>query len=390
MHFNLQGTAMKSHLINTYGGSTTNPVPDAAYYCYTIYDSPNNMLYSGVRGIAGRTTHDLLINYFTSSSNSMLRTRLKSHPHLFEIYVEYFNTREEAALAEKKYHKKYNVGGSASFYNVQNSSGSSCGTGSVLCRDVDGAIIRLSSAEYAADQTVKHCSAGEVNVFRKDDPTKTMIRIRVVDYDTEIYAATSYGFVAAYDKEIGNTRHVPLDEFNGNPNRYVGVTKNQVAALDMETGKGVMIPQDVFDANRDRYVGHTANKTTVVDRETGERVTMSSAEYAAKREQYAHFSEGQVVVFDVQTGENVKITKGEFAENPDRYANLTTRVFHYLDGKFFISFSSIKVYYRGTRGVNVPSKVRASALSEFDNEILTITKKDYIDVLREQAKNKTN
>ena len=157
----------------TYNGCELNMNIDCAFYCYLICDIDKQMYYSGSRGVKGTTEHDLLITYFTSSTVVDFRDRLRSNTNNFIFKVEYFESRKLAFDAESKFHKLHNVGRNPQFYNSINCGyNQNCGAGSILCKDENNKIYRISSAEYKLGGH-SHTCKNRLIIRYKDNPSKT-------------------------------------------------------------------------------------------------------------------------------------------------------------------------------------------------------------------------
>lgn len=336
------------HLKETYGGSADNMNTNAAYYCYTIYDRLHGMYYSGSRGVEGTAEHDLLSRYFTSSKVVDFKNRMMKDPSAFDIYVEYFKTRADAFEAEVKFHKKHKVGHSKEFYNVAAAGGSNCGAGSVLCKKDDGTIYRVSKAEFKSGKH-RHISKGRMCVRLMDGTT---VSIPKEEFNPQIHRTQFADHVLCYDSLLGKKRRIPKEEFDADPNRYVGHTTGKGVFKDIETGKNVMIPCEEA-ARSPRYVGCTAGSKN------------------------PGLNKNRVVVYDTECRRYTQISVDERRANPTRYANTMTTHFIKLDGILFFERRAADRYYRQTRGRALP-RVLIKDLASVDPNIIVISREDHM------------
>lgn len=359
---------MLNYLEESYNGSLTNMLTNSAYYCYTLKDTETGKFYSGSRGVEGSNKHDLLTRYFTSSTVVDFKYKLKKFPELFEYRVEYFNTRSDAFAAEKEFHLRHQVGKNPAFLNCLTSVGSNCGAGSVLCRDSEGNVYRVTVEEFATGNHL-HVSKGMMNVR-----TETGIKkIYTTDFDPNIHSTEFKDYVLALDIVTGKTCRIPKSEFESS-HRYVGITKGLVVAYDTVTKSRVSITKEEFDNSNGRYVGNTFGLVPVIDQTTGEKKLVKKENY--NKSLYKHHNTGNVVVYSLSKRKNVTISKEEYQRNSNNYANLTTKIFYKVDGKFFKSKDRLDAYYRETRGKTV-LKVSQFDISTKFSDIETITREEH-------------
>jgi len=359
---------MINYLEETYNGLDRNMLLDSVYYCYTLYDTQTGKYYSGSRGVRGRSTHDLLEDYFSSSSVVNFVRKLEDYPDLFRYRIEYFASRAEAFAAEKKFHHLHQVGKNRLFLNSVSSGGSNCGAGSLLCRAADGKIYRVSVEEYATGNHAS-VSTGMLNI-RTDDGIKKIFK---KDFDPEIHTTEFKDYVLALDQSTGKNRRVAKSEFE-NDTKYVGITKGMVVAYDTVDKVTVSVTLDEFKNSDGRYIGNTAGLVPVIDRETGTKHMIRTVDY--DRDKFKHFNEGNVVVYSLSDRRNVKISKQEYADNISNYANQCTKCFYKVDGKFFKSKKDLNTYYRATRNICVLNTSQFDISSKF-NDIETITREEH-------------
>ena len=355
----------------TYGGSTFNELTAGCFFCYTIFDIEKDMYYSGSRGTAKSTEHDLLKNYFTSSKTKDFKFRLRNNRTNFKFRIEYFKSREEAFLAEEAFHRKYDVQKNPSFYNAVNASAKwgekAAATGTVLCLDQNGKSYRVSIDEYKSGRH-KHISSERMNVRSKDGSMK---KIYVKDFNPEIHTTQFAGHVSCIDKETGLKRRIPKDEFISS-SRFVGLTSGKAVLKNLITGKNETIPVHKIDKNV--HVGATSGKTCVRNKETGVKITINSADY--DREKYKHLNKGKVAVFSLSLKKNIQINVDEFNLNRADYANTGTKVFFKFDGAFLKSRKELENYYYKKVNKHLP-RIKAHLLSTFDPNIEVISKDEY-------------
>lgn len=359
---------MLNYLLESYNGSPTNMLTGAAYYCYTLKDIETEKYYSGSRGVEGKSEHDLLVKYFTSSTVVDFKEKLKTSPDLFEYRIEYFKTRTDAFAAEKLFHHKHQVGKNPNFMNSLSAGGSNCGAGSVLCRDSNGNIYRVSIEEFATGNH-KHVSKGMMNI-RTDFGVK---KIQVSDFDPLVHYTEFNDYVLSLDTVTGKSCRIPKKLFQTDP-RYVGITAGKVVAYDTTTSKRVIVTQEEFDNSDGKYVGHTTGLVPVIDRETGKKKIVKKENY--DKTLYKHHNTGNVVVYSLVKRKIVTISKEEYYSNSNDYANQTTKVFYKVDGKFFKSKKLLDQYYRKTRGKTL-LKIGQFDMSKQFEDIVTITRKEH-------------
>lgn len=359
---------MINYLEESYNGALNNMLMNSAYYCYTIKDTETGKFYSGSRGVEGSDKHDLLVKYFTSSTVVDFKEKLKKNPDLFEYRVEYFKTRSDAFTAERAYHFKHQVGKNPNFINSLTSGGSNCGAGSVLCKDAEGNMYRVSVEEFATGKHT-HVSKGMMNIR-----TETGIKkIYSVDFDPNIHSTEFKDYVLALDRVTGKTCRIPKSTFESD-DRYVGITKGLVVAYDLVTNSRVSITKEEFYNSNGRYVGNTFGLVSVLDRDTGEKKLVKKENY--DRSLYKHCNTGNVVVYSLSKRKTVTIDKDEYQINFNDYANLSTKIFYKVDGKFFKSKELLDRYYRDTRGKTVLKISQFEMSNKFD-DIETITREEH-------------
>jgi hypothetical protein len=359
---------MLDYLNESYNGLMTNMLTNSAYYCYTIKETKTGKFYSGSRGVEGSNKHDLLVKYFTSSTVVDFKEKLKKFPDTFEYRVEYFKTRSDAFVAEKAFHQKHQVGKNPNFLNSLTAGGSNCGAGSVLCKDDEGNIYRVSVEEFATGKHL-HVSKGMMNIR-----TETGIKkIYVNNFDPDIHTTEFKDYVLALDTITGKTCRIPKSVFESN-NQYVGITKGLVVAYDTITKTRVSITKNEFDNSNGRYVGNTFGLVLVIDKATGEKKLLAKENYDKRL--YKHHNTGNVVVYSLSERKTVTISKEEYQANINDYANQTTKIFYKVDNKFFKSKELLDQYYRVTRGKTV-LKVSQFAMSNKFNDIETITREEH-------------
>lgn len=359
---------MLNYLGETYNGSMTNMLTNSAYYCYTIKDLETGKYYSGSRGIEGSAKHDLLVKYFTSSTVIDFKEKLKKFPKLFEYRIEYFKSRSQAFEAEKIFHQKHQVGKNPNFINSCSAGGSNCGAGSVLCKDQDGNIYRVTVEEFSTGKH-RHISKGMMNI-RTDSGIK---KIYVNDFDPDIHVTEFEGHVLAFDTLTGKTCKISSDIFNSDA-RYVGITKGMVVAIDNETGNRVAISKHEFENSNGRYVGNTFGLVPVKDKYTGEKKLIEKEKY--DRNLYQHHNNGNVVVYSISKRKTIRISREEYESNILDYANQTTKVFYKVDGNFFKSKELLDQYYRKTRGKTV-LKINQFSMNKKFSDIEIITREEH-------------
>lgn len=359
---------MLNYLLESYNGLQTNMLLNSAYYCYTLKDTETGKFYSGSRGVEGSSNHDLLVKYFTSSTVIDFKEKLKRFPDLFEYRVEYFKTRNDAFAAEKVFHQKHQVGKNPNFLNSLTAGGSNCGAGSVLCKDNEGNIYRVSVKEFSTGKHI-HVSKGMMNIR-----TETGIKkIYTAKFDPSIHSSEFKDYVLALDTITGKTCRIPKSVFESN-NQYVGITKGLVVAYDTITKTRISITKNEFDNSNGRYVGNTFGLVSVIDRVTGEHKLVEKENY--DKDLYEHHNTGNVVVYSLSKRKNVTINKEEYQTNSNDYANLSTKIFYKVDGKFFKSKALLDIYYRETRG-KIVLKISQYDIATKFNDIEVITREEH-------------
>jgi hypothetical protein len=356
---------MVDYLKETYNGYDENPLNNSSFYCYTIKDIETGKYYSGSRGVKTQNTHDLLQNYFTSSTVVDFKEKLKNCPDLFEIRVEYFESRDLAFVAEVLFHNKHQVGKNPLFINSANSGGSNCGAGTVLCKHNKGTTYRVTSEEYKTGKHT-HISKGLMNI-RINDKIK---KIKVDNFDPNIHKTEFQDYVLALDTDTNKTCRIPSDVFVSN-SKYVGITKGKVAAIDTKNESTVLVSIEDFNLYPDRYVGITYGKFPVINKKTGKTEIIDKDKY--DKSLHLHHNSGSSVVYCLSLRKIVRIKKEEYYKNLDNYANLSTKVFYIVDDKFFTSKKTLNVYYKKTRGKDI-LRVKQINISKQFTDIKTITR----------------
>lgn len=315
---------MIDFLKETYGGQAENELDGVSHYCYTIYDVEYCMYYSGVKSCEG-SKHNLLINYFTSSTVRDFKERLKENPQNFTYHLEYFNSKEEAHIAESEFHKKHNVAKREDFYNVINANGSLCGSGSLLCFDENGKTFRVSTVEYAKGG-LTHVSTGKMNVICKD--SKKLIKINVEDFNDKLHIKELDGIVIAYNTLTKKRERITKEEFDNSFN-YVGVTKGIVSGYDIIKKEKVTVSKEEFDKN-DNIVG----------------ITNKLSPYY-KQKNHIGSNKGMIVVYSIANNEIVRICKDEYNKNKRKYIMSAIKKAYIQDEKLYLNkqFLNLKKSY---------------------------------------------
>lgn len=359
---------MIDYLNESYNGELINPLTTASYYCYTLKDIQTGKFYSGSRGISGENKHDLLTKYFTSSIVIDFKKKLKEHPELFQFRIEYFKSRSLAFAAEVKFHQQHNVGKNPQFINSRSAGSSNCGAGSLLCKDANGNIYRITVEEYKKGGH-SHISKGLMNIRTENGIEK----INVADFDPNVHVTEFKNHVMVLDTITGIRRRIPMEVFKKDT-RFVGITSGKVMAFDKLTNQNVMISREEFHNLKNRYAGVTQGLTTVIDKSTGERITIQKESYDRKK--YAHFNMGKVCAYSLLLRKNVSITREEFIKNANNYANLATKFFYKVDNNLFKSKEMLDEYYRKTRGKSI-GRLKQDQISENFIDVETISKEEH-------------
>ncbi len=358
----------KNYLDESYNGSLINMNQGAAYYCYTIYDPWADQYYSGSRGVEGTDVHDLLKQYFTSSTVIDFVARLKQNPTAFLFRVEYFDTRQKAFDAEKRFHWAHDVGKNSRFYNVIKAGGTYCGSGTVHCKRSDGTMYRVSCREYASGlhQSV---TANTMNARTTDG---SMVKINCDDFDPNVHTTQFKDHVLAKNVTTGVTCRVHRDVFVADPD-VVGITVGYVTAIDVNTNEIVHVAKEEFDAN-DNYVGVSTGTVPVIDIATGSTIVIRCEDY--DRSKHRHSNADTVVVYSLGERKTVKIACSEYHANPNKYANMSTKIFYVIDGIFFKSKKLASDHYIGTRGRGF-LHIKQHDISKKFSDITIITREEH-------------
>jgi hypothetical protein len=359
---------MVDYLKETYNGYDKNPLEHSSFYCYTIKDIETGNYYSGSRGVVGQNTHDLLKNYFTSSSVVDFKEKLKKYPELFETRIEYFESRELAFESEALFHNKHQVGKNPMFINSSNCGGSNCGAGTVLCKFNNGKTYRVTLDEYKTGNHT-HISKGLMNIRINDKIEK----IKVDDFNPNLHKTEFQDYVLALNTDTNKTCRIPSNVFNSD-SKYVGITKGKVVAFDIKNNCTLCVSVEDFNLFPDRYVGITYGKFTVINKETGKTEIIDRAKY--DKSLYLHHNSGTSVVYCISSRKVIRIKTDDYHKNIDKYANLATKVFYIVDGEFFLSKKTLNRYYKKTRGKDI-LRVKQSNMSEQFTDIKTITRFDH-------------
>lgn len=329
-------------LTRSYGGLLSNPHEQHCFFCYTIFDKKYNMFYSGVKVLYNNREHNLMSGYFTTTSVSDFKERLKTSPDEFEYIVEYFDNPIAAFRAEKEYHKRYDVAKDPTYYNVINSSGSRCGAGTVLCKDEDGNTYRVSMPEYQTGNHL-HISHGMINVYHVNDPTK-IIKIYKEDFDSSIHTHELENMTHVYDKQLGRNVRISIEQFNADQEgRYHGVTKGMVSCYDTRDGSTRYVTKQEYDDDPDlvgfsskrnpnrKVVSYTQNTTSVYDLMECRYVAVDKEIYKNNKHRYINSAIRRVYVLGDELIAN-KITLSKRWKNLE-YSIVEKKDFHKLKGK---------------------------------------------------------
>lgn len=364
----------------TYHGSKENTNLNCSFYCYLIYDKIKDMYYSGSRGIKGSNEHDLFKTYFTSSSVRDFVQRMKNNPQDFDFLIEYFSDRELAFKAEENFHKLYNVRKNIKFYNQRNCNEGIVGTtASVLCKDKDGNIYRVSSDEYKTGKH-NHVCTDRLIVRDKKGNTKS---IKKDSFDEKIYNTQFSNYVLCYDKITKKNKRIPRDIFNSDE-RYIGITKGKVSAYDILENKSCSIPKELFEAEPDRYIGISKGTFPVINTSTGKTEIIKKTDY--DRTKYKHSNSGKTVQFSLVEKKNISITTEEYEKSPHLYANTVVKYFCIVDGIIFTDLKVLKEYVKKHYNMSIP-RMKTKELGKNFNFIKVISKQEFIDG---NYKNQTN
>jgi hypothetical protein len=335
---------MVDYLKESYGGAKANILENSAYYCYTIFDKETKKYYSGSRGVEGSSTHDLLTRYFTSSSVTDFKKKLKEKPEMFLYEIEYFQSRADAFVAEKIFHDKFQVGRNKRFYNslmAGNTKNTNCGAGSVLCRDRNNKIYRVSVDVYAIGEHT-HVCANKINI-RTENGIEQIPRD---EFNPEIHSTQFEDHVLALNTETGKNCRIPKELFESSE-RYVGITKGMVAVHDNVLKKNCQVPIKVYRENKDRYETWSKNHVIVYDKLTNEKVILFCDQYDKTR--YRHSNEKKVTVYSIEDKKHARVTSDEYWQNKSKYARTNVKHFFRLDGILFLSKKDLHNYCLKTR-----------------------------------------
>lgn len=328
------------YLEETYGGQKNNSLSDMGYCCYTIYDVEREKYYSGMKSFKGSEC-PLGKSYFTSSTVKDFKERFVANPNKFKIKVEYFNSMSEIVEAEKKFHSKFDVGRNRKFYNCIVSSGSNCGSGSVLCRDSSNSTYRVSMEEYAEGNHIHVCS-NSILVYTKDDPDK-LIRVNRKDFDEKLHITQFANFVMCFDKNKGRIVRIHKDLYYSNPDRYYGHTKNKITVYERETNKKIQIDCSRYDRSK-HYVKTQSKSIKVVNTESGEISTIDRNLFNSNRALYKSYNSLFRNVFDVTDMKKKKIPTDEY--DPKKHSLLMNRYILKYKNKFYTSFKYIELKHK--------------------------------------------
>jgi hypothetical protein len=329
------------------------------------------MYYSGSRGIKGSNEHDLFRMYFTSSSIKDFVHRMKNNPQDFDFLIEYFLDRESAFKAEESFHKLYNVRKDTKFYNQRNCNEGIVGTtSSVLCKDENGNIYRVSSDEYKTGRH-NHVCIDRIIVRDKKGNTKSIKKDR---FDASIHSTQFSDYVLCYDKITKKNKRIHRDTFNSD-NRYTGITKGKVTAYDLLENKACSIPKELFEAEPNRYIGISKGTVPVINISTGETEIIKKNEY--DRTKYKHSNSGKTVQFSLREKKSISITTEEYEKQPHLYANTAVKYFCIIDDIIFTDLKVLKKYVKKHYNISIP-RMKTKELGENFNFIKVISKQEFI------------
>lgn len=364
----------------TYNGSKENTNADCSFYCYLIYDTIKDMYYSGSRGIKGSDNHDLFRTYFTSSSVSDFVQRMKNNPQDFNFLIEYFSDRESAFKAEEIFHKLHNVRKNTKFYNQSNCNEGIVGTtSSVLCKDKEGNVYRVSSDEYKTGRH-NHVCTDRLIVRDKKGNTKS---IKKDSFDEKLHSTQFSDYVLCYDTISKKNKRIPRDIFNSDK-RYTGITKGKVTAYDILEKKSCSIPKELFEAEPDRYIGISKGSFPVINLSTGKTEIIKKIDY--DRTKYKHSNSGKTVQFSLVEKKNVSITTEEYEKSPHLYANTVVKYFCIVDKIIFTDLKVLKKYVKKHYNISIP-RMKTKELGKTFNFIKVISKQEFINENYENQKN---
>lgn len=337
------------YLKESYGGLAYNEYDDRCFYCYTIFDIEYNMFYSGYKTNNTSGIPCIGKTYFTSSTVTDFKTRFKTHPEKFKINYEFFRNAASAASAEKEFHRKHDVGRSVHFYNVINSGGSTCGAGSLLCRNNDGTIYRVSTQEYKLGHH-KHVSADRMNVLDKN--TGKIRKIRKSEFDASTMVTQFSNHVVCYDNEKQCSRRIPREEFYSNGNRYNGITHGTFVVHNKTTGEPVVLKAGTkYDKNI--YENRGKAHTVKVYSPDGNKINISREEYKNNKSKFKHTNSLFLNRIDIITGQKRKVSREEYDNNPNQFADLNAKFYYIVDEQTFASWRKLTVHFNIGKYVSI-------------------------------------
>lgn len=321
------------YLSQSYGGSSIPLYPDKGFCCYTIYDEKRNKYYSGMKSYVGRE-HPVGKTYFTSSTVTDFRTRFSKNPEQFQISVEYFATLIDMVNAEKLFHKKFNVGRNKAFYNAISSSGSNCGAGSVLCKDSDGAVYRVSIEEY---KTGKHNHVCKNRMLVYIDGQSHLTSISKDDFDPTRMKTQFEGYVLCFDTETNKNTRIKKEIFEKYPLRYWGITKGQRTAKRIKDGKKITFNDRSY--NKDEFYFDCIAKTIKVY-DIHEKIykSITKDEYQKGNGRYQHVNAGFLNRIDLVLMQKRRIPRAEYEHTPNIFASLNADCYYVYEGQIFGSW----------------------------------------------------
>lgn len=327
---------MTNFLKETYGGSEISLFEDRGYCCYIVYDMERDMYYSGMKSYKG-PSHPIGKTYFTSSTVMDFKNRFIKNPELFQIKVEYFSSLKEMSEAEKRFHHKINVSKNTKFYNAINSAGSTCGSGSLLCKNENDEIYRISVHEYK-NGLHNHVCKNRMLVYINGSDKLTSINRD--DFDPNTMKTQFEDHVLCYDSKTQENRRIPREVFLSDKNRYQGITKGKCIGYNKKTGEKVVLETSNY-SSEDYYFKCSSKTVKVINKITNEIATIPTEEYRQNKNLYKHINSLYLVRIDLLHMIKRKVLREEYDKFPNHFADLNAKEYYVIGNNIFGSWKKL-------------------------------------------------
>lgn len=191
---------------------------------------------------------------------------------------------------------------------------------------------RIPTTEYHKNKDrYRTAGTGKVSVYNKSDGKSMSIPIE--EYDSTIHTKVLGGIVASIN---GRRQYVSKEMFD--KENLVGCHKNKVTVTDTYTGERKHVSVEEYRGNKDRYKTSGLNTVSVYDTEEGIRKRVDKGEFNNNRERYRATTHGQKTVWDIEQERFLNIPKGDFDRKIHRLASDKMIICISENGKTLIDF----------------------------------------------------